>query len=277
MISITIPTLNSSRTLGETINSVSDQTIDDDVEIVVVDSGSIDNSVQIAESKGAIVLTDSGRLLGARRRGLDRAVGSIIVLLDSDQILRPGSIGAACDLLRDGSDMVVLGERVYQPRSLTERLSDLDKQLLTRDIRSQLDPRTGVMLPRIFRRELLVKAFEAIPRSLDDVVIAHDHAILYFECSRISTRVGYVPDAVWHVEPTQILPLWRKNFRYGWSTRQLLKTGHYRDLVDHKTRPRVIAGGTNFRLRIASLAFLALKSVAYVSGYAIGRRFSPAD
>jgi len=196
MISFTIPTFNSSSALATTIASVRDQALGDDCEIIVADGGSVDNTVEIAESNGATVIRNSGRLLGARRRGLQRASGQIVVLLDSDQVLRAASISAACQLLATGSDMVVLGERVYRPRSLTQRLSDLDKQLLSRDIESQLDPQTGVMLPRVFRRELLDKAFSNIPTTLDEVVIAHDHAIIYFECHRISSRVGYVPDAV---------------------------------------------------------------------------------
>jgi glycosyltransferase involved in cell wall biosynthesis len=275
MVSITIPTLNSAKTLGMAIESIKVQVLGDELEIIVVDSGSVDDTVKIAARSGARVITDSGRLLGARRRGLDEAKGQCIVLLDSDQVLRPNSIRAACDLIANGCDMVALGERVYEPASITARLSDLDKQLLSHDVSSQLDPVSGVILPRVFRRQILENAFANIPRSLDGIVVAHDHAIIYFEAFKISKAVGYVPDAVWHVEPDRILSLWQKNFRYGWSTRQLLKTGCYGELVRHKTRLRTIQGRTDLRLRIASLAFLTLKAGAYIAGYVVGGRFRP--
>lgn len=272
MISFTIPTYNSSKTLAAAIASIKDQVLENGREIIVVDGGSVDNTVEIAESHGAKVIRDSGKLLSARRLGLDQARGETIVLLDSDQVLRAGSIKAACDLLRTGSDMVVLGERVYQPRTLMQRLSDRDKELLAHDIASQLDPLTGVMLPRVFRRNLLAGAFEHIPRSLDAMVVAHDHAIIYFETYNISSRVGYVPDAVWHVEPDRIWSWWRKNYRYGWSTRQLLKTGHYTALIGRKTRTRDIHARSALSLRLASLAFIGMKAIPYAVGYALGSR-----
>jgi glycosyltransferase involved in cell wall biosynthesis len=273
MVSFTIPTLNSSGTLAMSLDSIREQLLEEEREIIVVDGGSDDGTIEIAESNGALVISDPGKLLGARRRGIERSRGHVVVLLDSDQILRPGSIGAACELLRAGYDMVALGERVYLPRSLTDRLSDLDKQLLERDIASQLDPLTGVILPRVFRRELLERAFSQIPRTLDDVVVAHDHAIIYFECSKLSSHAGYAPEAVWHVEPHNVISLWRKNFRYGWTTRRLIRSGKYADLIRRKTRMRTIKRVGALRLRLASFAFLSVKAIAYMGGYAFGARF----
>src|SRR5437773_7358609 len=101
MISVTIPTLNSSKTLAMTVNSVLDQGLNEAPEVIVVDGGSTDATLEIAQSYGAKIIPFEGRLLGARRRGLQEARGDTIVLLDSDQILRPGAIGKAAESLSD--------------------------------------------------------------------------------------------------------------------------------------------------------------------------------
>jgi glycosyltransferase involved in cell wall biosynthesis len=243
-----------------------------DVELLVIDGNSTDATAAIARDMGARVVLHRGALLGARRRGLAEAGGDIVVLLDSDQILRPGALAAAAELIAAGYGMVVLGERVWAPRSLVDRLSDWDKQLLAMDVKTQLNPRRGVLLARVYRREVLEAGFAAIPPSLDDTCIAHDHAIIYFECFKESSKVGYVPDAVWHIEPSSLLQLWRKNYRYGWSTRNLLAMGVYRDLIRDKTRRREIVNAAPIGLRVASLGFLSLKALAYFSGYAVGHR-----
>jgi glycosyltransferase involved in cell wall biosynthesis len=238
-----------------------------DVELLVIDARSTDGTADIARAAGAAVIPHNGALLGARRLGFSESKGDIVVLLDSDQVLRPEALSRARDLIENGADMVVLGERVWSPRTLVERLSDLDKQLLPRDLTAQLHPRRGVLLPRVFRREVLAAGFASIPTSIDDICIAHDHAIVYWECSKHTSAVAYVPDAVWHIEPGSVMNLWRKNYRYGWSTRELFATGLYRDLIKDKTRRRALNEHAPLRLRAASVAFLALKAPAYFAGY----------
>ena len=270
MITVAIPTLNSSRTLMQTLASVQEQNVDEPVEVLVVDGQSTDATRNIARSMGATVILCEGKLLGARRLGVERAQGGTIVLLDSDQVLRPGKLREAADAIRRGFDMVVLGERVLEPRTFLQRLSNLDKQLLEYDIDSQLDPRTGVLLPRVFTTYLLRKAFGAIPNQLDDVVIAHDHAIIYAEAFALSAKVCYVKDAVWHVEPLRLGDLLLKNYRYGWSTRELINSKRYALLVRGKTRLRKIdAASVPVHLRLASLAFLGTKGIAYFCGYLV--------
>jgi rhamnosyltransferase len=55
MISVVIPVRNEAQNLGRCLDGIRSQMIDDEVEIVVVDSGSTDGSVEIAEARGAIV------------------------------------------------------------------------------------------------------------------------------------------------------------------------------------------------------------------------------
>jgi glycosyltransferase involved in cell wall biosynthesis len=54
-VSVAIPVLNGARYLDEVLTAVRTQEVDRDVEIVIVDSGSTDGSVEIAERHGALV------------------------------------------------------------------------------------------------------------------------------------------------------------------------------------------------------------------------------
>ena len=55
-VSVAIPVLDGARTLGDVLQAVRNQSVDRAVEVVVVDSRSTDNSVEIARSHGARVL-----------------------------------------------------------------------------------------------------------------------------------------------------------------------------------------------------------------------------
>src|SRR5580692_10051145 len=89
LVTISIPTMNSGRFIGRCLEAIGSQTYKR-IEINVIDGGSSDETVDIAKAHGVReILTYSGGLLGARELGVRIAHGSIMVLLDSDQILEP--------------------------------------------------------------------------------------------------------------------------------------------------------------------------------------------
>lgn len=85
--SMVIPTFNSSRTLARTLESIRGQEYDQDqVEILVVDGGSEDDTRQIAERYGCRVL-ENPRVQQeyAKYIGLTEARGRAVVFIDSDE------------------------------------------------------------------------------------------------------------------------------------------------------------------------------------------------
>lgn len=96
LISIVIPTFNSSRSIVDTLNSVLSQSYLK-IEVIIVDDGSLDDTVELL--KGAlddrcllVVLGDNMGGSHARNRGIDLASGAYICLLDSDDIWLPDKI-----------------------------------------------------------------------------------------------------------------------------------------------------------------------------------------
>jgi hypothetical protein len=163
--------------------------------------------------------------------------------------------------------MLCLEEMSYQTRTFIEKMFEADRKLVHGGIQKQLDPIYGTLLARFFKRNLLVQAFEAIPKALLPFVIGMDHEITYYEAWKLSTKVGVLPTGVYHNEAATLLELWRKNFRYGRSTKALLANGYYNDFMKKRIRRfRNTGTGLITADRIMSSLLLSLKAPAYLLG-----------
>ena len=89
-ISVIIPVYNNEKHLGECLDSVSNQTLDD-IEIICINDGSTDSSLEILNEYSTdkritiITQTNQGSAI-ARNKGLDIAQGEYIGFLDADDI-----------------------------------------------------------------------------------------------------------------------------------------------------------------------------------------------
>jgi glycosyltransferase involved in cell wall biosynthesis len=116
-VSIVVPALNEARLIGRTLAAV--RALDypaEDVEIVVVDNGSNDGTVEIARTYDAVVLACPGLTVGGlRNAGVARATGAVIAFLDADCVPDRDWLRRAIDALRTGSG--VTGARVAVPET----------------------------------------------------------------------------------------------------------------------------------------------------------------
>ena len=87
MITVVIPSYNQEEYLGEAIESVLNQTLKAD-EIIVVNDGSTDNSLEIARKYPVKVIDQVNKgLASARNTGIMNAKGDRIMFLDADDIM----------------------------------------------------------------------------------------------------------------------------------------------------------------------------------------------
>ena len=87
LVSIIIPVFNSAPTLERCLRSVADQQTTADLDIIMIDDGSTDDSVEIAERTGIclrIVQQANAGVASARNRGIAMALGEYIAFLDAD-------------------------------------------------------------------------------------------------------------------------------------------------------------------------------------------------
>jgi glycosyltransferase involved in cell wall biosynthesis len=265
LVSIVIPTRNSSKTIEECLLAIQKQSYQN-IETIVVDSKSTDDTCEIAKARGCNIISTDWKLLGARYLGCKAAVGDYILMLDSDHVLVHNTVERSLSLFKT-YDMLCLEEASYHHITLIEKMFEADRRLIHDEIQVQINPIYGTLLARFYKRNLLRQALEAIPKTLLFFVVAHDHAIIYYEAWKLSTKVGIVRTALYHNEPITLLELWRKNFQYGRSTKALLANGYYNDLIRKKTRFRILNGMIITSAdRFMSSLLLSLKAPAYLLG-----------
>jgi len=106
--SVIIPTYNHGRFLREAIDSVRSQTVED-LEIIVIDDGSTDDTPQILASMDEPRLsfhrTKNRGLSAARSEGLRRARGQFIAFLDADDRWRPEKLERQLAMMESEPDL----------------------------------------------------------------------------------------------------------------------------------------------------------------------------
>ena len=187
-ISIVIPCFNNPRFLPSCIRTALRNIENRDVEIICVDDGSADDSVEILESYAKIY--DSIKIVRhkenkgtneARRSGVLAASGDYVLFMDQDDRLTEGIVDVLINKLAEKKvDVLFFDFRFADGFDLNGCSNENSKihyykqiqkgHLLATSKFSAIDaiyatsPRLGVMVwGRAWKRELLVKGFELIP------------------------------------------------------------------------------------------------------------------
>jgi glycosyltransferase involved in cell wall biosynthesis len=265
LVSVIIPTLNSISTIAHCLDSVKNQTYLN-TEIIVIDNKkSTDGTKEYCEKRNVRVFKTDWKLLGARYEGLAKSSGEYILLIDSDQFLQKTCIQSCVEMIRNGLDMLFLEEKSFEPKTFIQKIYASDRRLMNEYAELQRDPLSGPAAPRFYRRSVLENAFAAIPKEILPFTIAGEDAIMYFEASKISQKMGIVRDALWHQDPKTFRVLWNKNKSYGRSARELKNTGHYNLLLSKKITFRRAKGIS--KNRILSILLLSLKGPPFFIGF----------
>jgi glycosyltransferase involved in cell wall biosynthesis len=94
LVSVIIPNYNYAKYLSDCLNSILNQSYLN-LEIILVDDGSTDNSITIAESFGnriKIIVQDHKGVNAARNLGIKNATGTFLAFCDSDDVWLPKKI-----------------------------------------------------------------------------------------------------------------------------------------------------------------------------------------
>lgn len=113
LVSVLIPCYNAASLIGETLDSVLRQTWPN-LEIIVVDDGSEDDSVAVVErlesSRVRLVRQSNAGAATARNRALAESNGDLIQYLDADDLLSPRKIELQVDRLTNRVDCIASAE-----------------------------------------------------------------------------------------------------------------------------------------------------------------------
>lgn len=124
-ISVVIPLYNKEKSIAQSLKSVLDQTYTN-FEIVVVDDGSTDKSVEVVKDIG----DDRIQLLGqsnagpskARNTGVKNSKGDWIVFLDADDELLPDALSIFAEIIVEHQDVDIIDCNRYVRRGNDEQL-----------------------------------------------------------------------------------------------------------------------------------------------------------
>lgn len=120
-LSVIIPAYQAEKYIAQAVDSVRRQTWSGEMEIIVVDDGSTDNTARAAQVLGAKLLQKAqGGAASARNAGLRVATGELILLLDADDLLTDDALNAMYGVLADGVDAVFAMAEDFISPELTE-------------------------------------------------------------------------------------------------------------------------------------------------------------
>lgn len=135
LLSIIIPNYNYGHYAERLFNSLMEQSMPlDDVEIIFVDDGSTDQSLEKARHWSAAIncrkfeiLTPmhSGKPGMVRNAGLERAQGEYLMSLDPDDTLKPGYLSACMEIFEDDSSAGLVFTDYIERSSIGERIVSL--------------------------------------------------------------------------------------------------------------------------------------------------------
>lgn len=264
LVTISIPSFNSAKTIEKCLAGIKKQGYKN-TEILIIDGGRDDGTVEIAKKYEAKHKFFTGQLLAARYEGVKNAKGKYTLIFDSDQILARDAIASAVKMAgAQNLDMLVFEEDVYKKNTFVEKLFALDRKLINKV--NDLSPLTGTIMPRFFRTDFLQKAYANIPEKYFTDTGGPDHAIVYYEATLLGGKIGTVKNAVKHLEPSTFWALFRKFYRWGYTSAAIRK-GKYSTLMQEKERFRTGIFTRGLILEsLGSIALLILKGLAFKAG-----------
>lgn len=149
IISVIIPTYNAEKYIGDCIESVLSQGIDN-IEIIVVNDGSIDKTETIVKELREknknirLINQENSGVSVARNNGIKNATGKWITFLDADDAIQKKSLKKIIDMNLDAD--IILGN--YSSVLLEEKHNDLNQE----ELEANLLKRTILNYPKYYQR-----------------------------------------------------------------------------------------------------------------------------
>jgi glycosyltransferase involved in cell wall biosynthesis len=219
-ISVIIPAHNEAALIGRVVSAVlAQKPADADLEVLVVDDGSTDETPAVARAAGARVVPLAGvqgNPAAARNRGAAAATGELLVFLDADCLPAEGWLAALLGAHDRGAAAV--GGALDLPAGLS-RSARCDYYCGWYHMHSRRPAGTVSNHPPgnfSIRRDLFARTCGFVERH--PIAYAHEELALQAELSRAGVTIQFEPAAIiWHRNRSGWGNLLRRNYRWGYS------------------------------------------------------------
>lgn len=201
LVSVIIPTYNSSETLEYCLSSLKNQTYPP-TEILIIDNFSKDATIEIARNFGAIIFLLRSNLPRARNFGLAHASGKYILHLDSDMTLTATVIEECVKTCEENNfDAVSINEVSFE-KGFWGKCISLEKSLNSGDV--------GVITPRFFKKIVL----NTLGGS-DETLEAGEDWDLWVRMNKRGYNVKFINTYLVHHEATTLKKFLRRKYRWA--------------------------------------------------------------
>ena len=199
LVSVVIPAFNAEATIDDTLRSVRSQT-HRNLEIIVIDDGSTDQTVSIANAHAAVddrmfmISQKNSGVASARNTGWQVANSDLIAFVDADDLWAPCKIEKQLEVILGGGERVGL---VYTWFDVIDERNNIRHKVRGRDIAGDvLDEAlkgnfVGNGSSPLVRRQALIEAGGFDPGLLKDGVHGCEDMLLYYRIAR-QFRFGLV-------------------------------------------------------------------------------------
>lgn len=209
LVSVIVPTKNSAQFLDKCLKSIVNQTYKN-LEIIVVDGNSIDETIQIAKkykaktfSYSPIVKKGTFDAPHKRNYGMKKARGKFVYYVDADMELTKNVISNAVEACEKGTDAVIIREESFG-KGVWAQAKQLERKCYWGD--------DSVEAPRFFRKSVWQEV-GGLDESLGG---GGDDWDLYQKFKEKRYRVIRTKDLVMHNEGNlKLTKLIKKRFMYG--------------------------------------------------------------
>jgi glycosyltransferase involved in cell wall biosynthesis len=203
LVSVIIPTYNSKKTLSKCLSSLKNQSYKN-IEIIVVDNFSKDETVEIAKNYGAKVFQVNAERAMAKNFGLKKAEGKYVCFIDSDMELTK-------DVIKESVELIERSERVGGV-VIPERSVGTSFWVVVRNFERSFYTSTYVESARFFRKDLAEKV-----GGFDESVILFEESTLPQKIKKLgyNVEVRINAEILHHEEDFSLLMWLKKKFYYG--------------------------------------------------------------
>ena len=242
------------------IASILTSTINQDVlEVLVVARG--EPWISSDHRKRVQVILSNAKRIEAKLVGARLAAAKKILYLDSDQLLGPGLLG---EIQGRSEEMLIIPERSAH-RGVMGSLLDAKREYIETKMRSKPSERYPV-IPRAFARNLLLRAFDAMPDIVIREVTETEDSLIFHECLKLSSDVGWCTSHLLDQDPG-MLDFVRKSFRYGFRNERAVLLGQLPpDYVELIRRIQIESAVGLGLPSIGAAASSVLRGVPYMAG-----------
>lgn len=140
-LSIIIPMYNAQDTIKECIDSIELQDTEFKFEIIVVDDGSTDNSVNLLRNlifdfnNIFLIQQKNSKQSVARNNGLKKAQGKYVMFFDCDDTIEPNMLNKMINLMNENNQLVMCGiKKIFNNKVIIENQSVLGRSSSKEDL-----------------------------------------------------------------------------------------------------------------------------------------------